>query len=134
MKFLKQREHFVNDNIILTTQEIINYFYDVINNINIENKTKNFQQENIEHISKEIEEFISRRMDFFKKNPKYYATDIIKLLHYALVSLIDEMLITKNWWGRLLWRADTLERRIFSSLSSGDLFFEIPIEQCSCKP
>lgn len=34
------------------------------------------------------------------------------------------MLITKSWPGRLYWQADALEKRIFSSRSSGDLFFD----------
>ena len=134
MTLAKQAEGSINENIILTTQEIINYFYDISDKISLsmkendekteENKKNIFQQDEVSALSKEIEEFISRKIDSLKKNKKYYGTDILKLLHYALVSLIDEMLITKNWTGRIFWRSDTLENRIFSSRSSGDLFFE----------
>lgn len=134
MTLAKQAEGSINENIILASQEIINYFYELSDKISKyikendeateENKKNIFQHDEVSALSKETEEFISRKIDTIKKNKKYYGTDILKLLHYALVSLIDEMLITKNWSGRVFWRTETLENRIFSSRSSGDLFFE----------
>ncbi len=134
MNLTKQTEGLINEQIILTSQEIINYFYEISdkisNSINdnaeaIEESKKDiFQQEEVAALSKEIEEFISRKIDSLKKNKKYYGTDILKLFHYAFVSLVDEMLITKNWAGRVFWGSETLENRIFASRSSGDLFFE----------
>jgi type IV/VI secretion system ImpK/VasF family protein len=134
MTLTKQAEGLINENIILTSQEIISYFYEISDKISSsmkenneateENKKDIFQQDEVIALSKEIGEYISRKIDVLKKNKKYYGTDILKLLHYALVSLIDEMLITKNWSGRIFWRSETLENRIFSSRSSGDLFFE----------
>lgn len=130
MNLGKQVEGLTNENIILTSQEVISYFYDINDKINgslnenDESSKTIFQQDEVATFSTEIEEFISRKIDSLKKNKKYYGTDILKFLHYALVSLIDEMLITKNWSGRLTWRSETLENRIFGSRSSGDLFFE----------
>ena len=34
------------------------------------------------------------------------------------------MLIIKDWPGRSFWQSDTLENLIFSTRSSGDLFFD----------
>ncbi|APJ03199.1 DotU family type IV/VI secretion system protein [Silvanigrella aquatica] len=119
-----------HENIIFITEEIINYFFDIRNKLilkNIENSSENeliYQIDDVKNLSKDIEELISRKMDILKKYKKYYGTEIIRLLHYALVSLIDEMLITTQWQGRMHWTSDTLENRIFGSRSSGDLFFE----------
>lgn len=134
MNLTKQSETPINENIIIITQEIINFFYnkteEVINlskDTNLENKENDnilLNESDVSFIAKEIEEFILRRIDSLKKNKKYFGTDILKLLHFAVVSLIDEMLITTNWPGREVWKNLTLENRIFSSSSSGDLFFE----------
>ncbi len=118
-----------NENIIFITQDIINYFNNIVSNLkhNINynsEEVSNFTQDNCQEISRDIEEYISKRIDFLKTSKKYSGTKIIELLHYALVSLIDEILITTNWEGRKIWSNMTLENHIFSSRSSGDLFFE----------
>jgi type IV/VI secretion system ImpK/VasF family protein len=118
-----------NENIIFITQDIIYYFNNIVNNLKLNlnynsEEVSNFTQDKCLEISRDIEEYISKRIDFLKTSKKYSGTKIIDLLHYALVSLIDEILITTNWEGRKLWSNMTLENHIFSSRSSGDLFFE----------
>lgn len=129
-------QHSFSENITLATQEIICYFFQVIENINkfstrpdeltSENNekilTKN--QEEIYRISEEINNFITQKIDILKNDKRYLNTDILKLLQYAYISLIDEMLITHNWIGRDYWSQNPLESKIFSSRSSGDVFYE----------
>jgi len=133
MNLAKQTETPINENIILISQEVIHFFFNKLNEVSNLNKNDdpetlneivNLNENDVSNISKEIEEFILRKIDSLKKNKKYYGTDVLKLLHFALVSLIDEMLITSTWPGKEIWKNLTLENRIFSSSSSGDLFYD----------
>jgi type VI secretion system protein ImpK len=119
--------------LILMTQETICYFYEKISKIEegsflpseVTSEKRDLQTpEEISFFSKEISDFISKRIDLLRKEKKYSNTNILETLHYGLISLIDEILITKNWPGKTFWQTETLEKRIFSSRSSGDLFFE----------
>lgn len=119
--------------LILTTEEAINYFnskiseYNSLSKLNQDeiddkNSDKNIFDFNL--VSSEIEEFISRKIDSLKKNKKYLGTEILKYLHFALIALVDEIMITQNWPGQVYWREHSLESRVFLSSSAGDLFYD----------
>lgn len=121
------------ESLIFTTEEVITYFnnkiteYNSLDNLNLDEiEAKNHSKNNIDFslISSEIEEFISRKIDVLKKNKKYLGTDILRYLHFALIALIDEMMITQYWPGQSYWSSHSLESKVFFSSSAGDLFFE----------
>ncbi|WGL59209.1 DotU family type IV/VI secretion system protein [Pigmentibacter sp. JX0631] len=118
--------------LILTTEDAITYFSTKITDYN--SKIRNIEDnDNISHdnnnqdfhlISSEIEEFISRKIDSLKKNKKYFGSEVLKYLNFALIAVVDEMMITQNWPGQNYWQEHSLESRLLFSNSAGDLFYD----------
>ncbi|KAB8031914.1 DotU family type IV/VI secretion system protein [Fluviispira multicolorata] len=120
---------------ILFTQECILEIQNIINAIDLSmeklNDSENskeinsytFEEAEIIKISTSLCECIGRKIDTLKKH-KNYDSEVINLLHFALIALADEKLITKNWPGRVYWQNESLEKKVFQSRSAGDIFFD----------
>ena len=83
-----------------------------------------FTLEDVRKLSLELEDYIARTVSLLKNDKNYRDSDFVHLFQFALVALIDDLLITKEWSGRTNWSSELIELKLFSTRSAGDLFYD----------
>ena len=118
------------DDLISHASEAISFFQKILYEIDKGSfdeeagEVLSFSREDVRKLSLELEDYIDSRVSLVKNDKNYRDSDFIHLFQFALVALIDDLLISKDWSGKSAWSEELIELKLFATRSAGDVFYD----------
>lgn len=116
----------INTPLIIFLQKVIYYCDKLI--FRIDKIIENGEQETVgfpelDKLLQEEVQYLRHSIDVLKTDKRYSDEDLLNDALYAAVALVDELLISKNWFGKDFWQWNTLEKALFQTQEAGEKFY-----------
>jgi type IV/VI secretion system ImpK/VasF family protein len=117
----------INTPLVLFLQKAV-YYCDKINtridNIIKAGEEKTVGLNELDKLVKEEAEFLKNSINELKADKRYASDDILNDALFATVALVDEIMTSKTWFGKEFWEWNTVEKQVFQSQASGEIFYQ----------
>jgi type IV/VI secretion system ImpK/VasF family protein len=116
----------INTPLLVFLQKVVYYCDKLI--YRIDKIIENGEQESIglpelDKLLQEEVQYLKHSIDQLKTDKRYSDEAVLNDALYAAVALVDELLISKNWFGKDFWQWNTLEKALFQTQEAGEKFY-----------